>query len=358
METNSIIAEGKECKKCGEFKSLSCYHYSRSTKDNKRGECIGCYKRYQEEYLKSWNGTFKKLLNSAKCCAKIRNERGRLDAGVCEINQQDIEEQYNKQNGFCFYSGIKMNFDKNDWKISIERLDTNKGYIKDNIVLICLEFNSKMQWSAVRIREMIDIIDHNDNQTYEDIDFHSIPKPRKMKKIIKYDIDNICHYNCTSCDRILPILHFRENNVRDGCKECRDKKNKQYRGTPRGTLLHIVNHCKSNLQKKKQERNLEYDIDFEYLVDLFKKQNGLCTYSRMPLEFGDSYLNKFWKISIERLDVTKGYVKGNVCFICLPFNGTDNTVMMKDKSNGNAGWNKEKFQYFLNIVKAKYAIDS
>jgi hypothetical protein len=354
QEGNEVV-EGKACKVCKEFKPLTNYHHSKSTKDKRRGDCTDCYKKYQAEYLKSLNGTFKKLLFSAKYGAKCRKEKGRNDAGIFDITQKDIEDQYEKQDGLCYYSGIKMNFDKNDWKMSIERLDTNKGYIKDNIVLCCLELNSKNQWSDNRIREMIQIID-NQVDDNDDIDFYTVPKPRKMKKIIKTIVNDIEHYNCTSCDKFFPISEFVNlPGIRNGCKSCRVLRQVNYCSSPRGTIKNLITHSKSNLKKKKDGRNLGFDIDFDFLVNLFNEQNGLCAYSGMPLCFGHDYMNTFWKISIERIDVMKGYLKDNVCFICLPFNGTDSTCMMKDKSLGNAGWNKEKFQYFLNAVRVKYA---
>jgi hypothetical protein len=49
-------------------------------------------------------------------------------------------------------------------------------------------------------------------------------------------------------------------------------------------------------------------------------------YSGLPLQFGNDYKTTFWKISIERIDVTKGYLKDNICFICLPFNGTASII--------------------------------
>lgn len=49
-----------------------------------------------------------------------------------------------QQRGRCAYSNIKLNygsiFDK-DWVASLERINPRLGYIKDNVCLICAEFN-------------------------------------------------------------------------------------------------------------------------------------------------------------------------------------------------------------------------
>jgi hypothetical protein len=112
--------------------------------------------------------------------------------------------------------------------------------------------------------------------------------------------------------------------------------------------------CGAKLRSSKSTNNTErstYDIDYKVLVELYKQQKGLCAYSGLPLQFG-SYLDKNWVASLERIDVTKGYTKDNVCLICLEFNGADRTIMTGPKY-GCAGWNALKFQYFLAHVQHK-----
>lgn len=62
------------------------------------------------------------------------------------------------------------------------------------------------------------------------------------------------------------------------------------------------------------------------------------------------YLNKWWKVSPERKDVTKGYTKDNICFICYEFNTADRSRCAVDKNEilGSAGWNSNKIE----IIKA------
>jgi len=40
-----------------------------------------------------------------------------------------------------------MNYDKNEWRVSLERLNPELGYIKNNIALCCFEFNTALQWN-------------------------------------------------------------------------------------------------------------------------------------------------------------------------------------------------------------------
>lgn len=55
-----------------------------------------------------------------------------------------LKELFLKQKGKCYWSGLTMmeeRSNKHPFQISIERLDNNKGYCKDNIVLCCLMIN-------------------------------------------------------------------------------------------------------------------------------------------------------------------------------------------------------------------------
>ena len=67
------------------------------------------------------------------------------------INAEDIKNLYEQNNGLCALSGIKMTTDTymtnddersiNKYNMSIDRIDSNKGYTIDNIQLICTVIN-------------------------------------------------------------------------------------------------------------------------------------------------------------------------------------------------------------------------
>ncbi len=58
-----------------------------------------------------------------------------------EATFEVLKELFRKQKGLCDYSGLRLT-NNGDWKVSLERKDTTKGYTKKNICLICQEFNS------------------------------------------------------------------------------------------------------------------------------------------------------------------------------------------------------------------------
>jgi CRISPR/Cas system Type II protein with McrA/HNH and RuvC-like nuclease domain len=61
-----------------------------------------------------------------------------------DITREWIQEQFDRQNGRCFYTGIKMIITKENrylFKPSMERIDCSKPYTRDNCVLVCLGSN-------------------------------------------------------------------------------------------------------------------------------------------------------------------------------------------------------------------------
>ena len=69
-----------------------------------------------------------------------------------DLTKEDLEEQWIKQNGQCFFSKIKLkpmiDFNKRDYKrfssekaLGLDRINSLKGYIKNNIIFVSLKVN-------------------------------------------------------------------------------------------------------------------------------------------------------------------------------------------------------------------------
>ena len=71
-----------------------------------------------------------------------------------------------------------------------------------------------------------------------------------------------------------------------------------------------------------KRRKHEFDLTLEYLKELWEKQDGKCPYTDWPLKQmkDTSHKNQLPttpdRTSLDRIDSSKGYVKGNVQFIC------------------------------------------
>jgi hypothetical protein len=69
----------------------------------------------------------------------------------------------------------------------------------------------------------------------------------------------------------------------------------------------------SNTKRRAKENSMEWDLNLEYLASIFPK-SGLCPLSKQPMVWGkaDGWGNS---PSLDRIDPSKGYVKGNVWWI-------------------------------------------
>lgn len=57
------------------------------------------------------------------------------------ISLQDLDNQLEKQNYQCRFTGEHLWFNKNQTNISVDRIDSNKGYTPDNIQLVLKNIN-------------------------------------------------------------------------------------------------------------------------------------------------------------------------------------------------------------------------
>lgn len=129
----------QNCSGCDILKIISEFHKGVT-------ECKDC------KYInrrKGWNtipGKLAQLVQGAKSNTNKRKGKrtNRLDNSF-NLTYEDLAGILLKQRGLCAYSGIRMNYgciDEKEWVVSLERIDPFNGYNKDNVRLICYEFNT------------------------------------------------------------------------------------------------------------------------------------------------------------------------------------------------------------------------
>ena len=328
----------KTCSKCKEDKELIYFNKRSESKDGYRNVCKKCMPKYKYDKpldngpmmcttckeVKPFDDFYKTVEKICKECQSIRTSAYRktyngimrefLSAAKNRDAKSDLTleflcDLYEKQKGLCYYSQVKMTFD-GAYKMSIERLDNDIGYLQSNVVFCCLEWNNQAKWTLEKVDEMLAILD-------KDIKDNSMNFDKKTTKV----------YKETPYDK------------------------RDYTDSPRGKLMELCRTAKHRAKDKTENgRDMEFELDFEFMVELFEKQKGLCAYSGLPLQFG-KHVDVNWIISLERIDVYKGYTKDNVCYICLEFNSTDNSTRQKHKSETTTNWSKEKFQHIVKTIR-------
>jgi hypothetical protein len=147
MSIHIFISMGRQCSKCGDVKSDNDFYQTQ--RGNRCKECILIetreYKRkkrldpehrkmegikQKERRVSLWQNT---LIHDSKH-RKIENT----------LTVDDVNEMFNKQNGLCYWFKIPLipsNHKKHPQQPSLDRLDRNKGYTKENVVLCCYSAN-------------------------------------------------------------------------------------------------------------------------------------------------------------------------------------------------------------------------
>lgn len=116
------------------------------------------------------------------------------------------------------------------------------------------------------------------------------------------------------------------------CVNCRNVNISEKRyGGYEDLSMSLYNQIKFNAS----QRNIEFEVDIKYLWDLYQVQKGKCAISGVDLELSKQYANRIRKTkhyetaSLDRIDSTKGYVKGNVHWIDKEINYMKRSMSME-----------------------------
>lgn len=134
------------CKCCNEEKPLDQFRKCKTCKNGYGKLCSIChYARFQNSYIKG----SEKYRNKNK--DKVRDYaiglHGRFAAWKKNASKRDIDWQLtiddvSKYEMTCAYTKIPLTFEPNQYNtVSLERLDSNKGYTPENTVFCCKALN-------------------------------------------------------------------------------------------------------------------------------------------------------------------------------------------------------------------------
>jgi hypothetical protein len=118
------------CNKCMVFKERDDFTNTRDSR------CRKCLQAINFEHEQTWLGALKRLVQHTKVLGdKCSRKKGSLTF-------EELVAMLRQQGGLCAYSGVSMSSRKGDFRVSIERINTLKGYDKENVCLIIQELNS------------------------------------------------------------------------------------------------------------------------------------------------------------------------------------------------------------------------
>jgi hypothetical protein len=145
----------KLCKKCDVIKPLKEFGKHATAKDGIRNICNQCTnirrtqirdpeKTKKQQAKHKANITLESFIKHKIAEARGRSKKNNKDF---DIDFDWIIGLHNTQGGLCAVSGIKMEYaigadgKRLPYSMSIDRIDCNKGYTKNNVRLVCMIVN-------------------------------------------------------------------------------------------------------------------------------------------------------------------------------------------------------------------------
>ena len=162
----------KTCTKCNKSKDLKEFYKTTTTKDGYTYNCIACYQKYREEHKESAKSYMKRLrdanrisINEKKRLSwqKLDPRRKMLSQAKSRARTKNIEFNLNVEDiilpdecpllNLPFVVGTKEDYEQT---YSLDRINPNKGYIKENVCWISGRAN-RIKYNAT-IKELEQIL--------------------------------------------------------------------------------------------------------------------------------------------------------------------------------------------------------
>ena len=124
---------GGECKLCAKVSSRKYYYLNKDSIKTK----VSCYSQnYVPKFTRDIDSRLKNLCTNAR-------QRKNKEFNITEIDLQDL---WSKQDGKCAYSKLPMSAASNQlYTVSLDRIDSDIGYVVGNIQLVCVAVNKMKQ---------------------------------------------------------------------------------------------------------------------------------------------------------------------------------------------------------------------
>ena len=256
----------KKCSVCHETKEAKHFSSDRQCSDGLQITCKECVKAKKDD--RTVEQFFSILISNTRSRSKVKFKGTRALSVDIDVNV--LMNLLNEQRGICKLSGIQMTHRSSGiHNCSIDRINSSKGYTIDNIQLVTV-IAQTLKWDS-------------------DMD--------DFKRLIKKILDKGVKSTKEVTDEVKKFITKR-------LKQCRDR----------------------HLRATKKGKDISIEIDQEYIEKLYDDQGGACAISGLEMAMET---NNVKSLSIDRIDSSKGYIKGNVHLVCGIINNMKNEYSME-----------------------------
>lgn len=134
---------------------------------------------------------------------------------------------------------------------------------------------------------------------------------------------------CHKCGEYKDVSNFGRNKdlrLRDYhktfCNSCQITRKKELETTKDTELIlqQVLTQRWHGAKERSVKQGLDFDITVDYLLQLWKQQNGICAMSGIPMTTKRYNGRIPTNVSIDKIDRNKGYTIGNVQLVCMACN--------------------------------------
>ncbi|CAE8630690.1 unnamed protein product [Polarella glacialis] len=249
-----------------------------------------------------------------------------------------------------------------DWRMSLERKDNTCGYSRGNCVLIASEFNTSdfsrqagvvasevcgtAQWSSKKVERVLLLRQCNIDLVQLNFDIaqartrkqYSPMSPAGYRRTQNASGEWPC-IRCAAFKSVDDFYDYRKHKggVSSYCKDCTRQCHREYGQTLRGNVLVLLGSAKKNSKLRGQIFALKLDD----VLAMLRIQAGRCFYSGVPVQYKQRHTH--WRMSLERVDNSIGYLKDNTVLIAIEFNTADHSRnTATTQVFGTAQWSRSK----------------
>lgn len=148
----------KKCKHCSAVKPLELFVKNKGCKDGHTNKCKDCEASWKQQYysknkqhITNRNNLYR--ANNPKWYSRSLEQRLRyvIQLGIGRAKKKRIiwnlsldflTQLWEKQGGVCVYSGVPLSYEDNHpHTVSLDRIDSSKGYTEDNVQFVCTLVN-------------------------------------------------------------------------------------------------------------------------------------------------------------------------------------------------------------------------
>lgn len=142
---------------------------------------------------------------------------------------------------------------------------------------------------------------------------------RYRSKFKQFDEDG--NLLCYSCKQYKPLDCFDKNIDKwfraekdSRCKECKRNAYLRRKEKNRGSkdLNRLLYERFHGLKDRARKKDIQCNIDLQYLHELWNTQKGLCALSGIPMTYYFDSGRVPTNVSVDRINSNLGYIKGNL----------------------------------------------